>query len=66
LWNLYACYRREKGMIVRVRTLARKSVFVDATAIRRARRVLRARSDAEAIRVGEHRGALMRVAVLSV
>lgn len=40
-------------------TLTRKSFFVDTAALRRARRVLRARTDAEAVRISLERVAEM-------
>jgi hypothetical protein len=39
------------GLMARKRTLTRKAFFVDEAAVRRARRVLGVRTDAEAIRL---------------
>ena len=46
-------------MVPKVATLTRKSFFIDADALRRAKRVLRVRTDAEAVRLSLERVAEM-------
>ena len=56
----YACYYGEgEDKVARETTLTRKSFYIDPDTLRRAKRVLRVRTDAEAIRLSLERVAEM-------
>jgi len=57
LW--YACYYGGEVNVANAKTLKRKSFYIDEDVLRRARRALRVRTDADAIRLSLERVAEM-------